>query len=382
MNGQVEKPHEAVEVSAATALLEYETDGHGLAQLLADGRIDPDEICAITGKTEGHGDDETSRSAAITTVRRFLNDHSTMTPDQIKQIPIVLSCGGIGILAPHLVVYTRRRVPPPVGAEPSLVIGCAHSQAVRPEWMGRRAMVGAVADSVALAAADAGISAPEAEYVLTKSRALYPEDIAEARTRGIEVSPYPYELLVQKSSGCAALGVRLALEGIEPPGDGEIGLRHDLWTSRASSSCGREDPRTSVVLFGNSPKAAGRLRIGQATLEDLLDVGALRRALTSAGATVPVGPLPEEIRRRIVAVYAKVGAPPNGRLRGRRQVHEPENPFYEAELKVAVAGMLAAELRDTVLYISGTAMHQGPPGGGSVAVVYDHMPEILDNHRY
>jgi simple sugar transport system permease protein len=96
----------------------------------------------------------------------------------------------------------------------------------------------------------------------------------------------------------------------------------------------------------------------------------------AAGATIPEGPLREAVRRRIVAVYAKVGAPPDGRLRGRRQVQVSENPFYEAELKVAVAGMLAAQLRDTVLYISGTAMHQGPPGGGSVAVIYDNSPEL------
>jgi cyanuric acid amidohydrolase len=372
----MEEPREAIEVSAATVMLEYETDDRGLAQLLADGRVVPDEICAITGKTEGHGDDETSRAAAIASVRRFLGEHSSMSDAQIDHIPMVLSCGGVGILAPNLVVYSRRRVLAAPDPAPSLVIGCAHSEAVRPEWMGRRAMADAVADGVRRAAADAGIDARDAEYVMTKSRALYPEDIEEARGRGVEVSPYPPELLVPKSSGCAALGVRWALEGIEPPADAEIGLRGELWSSRASSSCGREDPRTSVVLFGNSTAAAGHLRIGQATLEDLLDIGALRRALTAAGAAVPEGPLPEAVRRRIVAVYAKVGTPEGGRLRGRRQVQETENPFYQAELKAAVAGMLAAELQDTVLYISGTAMHQGPPGGGSVAVVYDHSPHL------
>ena len=55
----------------------------------------------------------------------------------------------------------------------------------------------------------------------------------------------------------------------------------------------------------------------------------------------------------------------------RRQVIE--NPHYVNELKSAVTGMFSAWLQDNMIYLSAYATHQGPPGGGTVAVVVDHV---------
>jgi cyanuric acid amidohydrolase len=71
----------------------------------------------------------------------------------------------------------------------------------------------------------------------------------------------------------------------------------------------------------------------------------------------------------VIAVYVKIGPSPDGLLRGRRQV--VDNPGYGNELKAAVAGMFAGFLQDNLVYISGSATHQGPAGGGTLAVVVD-----------
>ncbi|OKI51511.1 ring-opening amidohydrolase [Micromonospora sp. CB01531] len=358
-------------VEAFPVPLEHESDTTALVQLVTEGRLRPDEICAVTGKTEGNRPGENSRAAAIGAVRRFLEEHSDLGADRIARIPMVFSSGGVGILAPHVVVYAKRAWDGPVGPEPRLAIGTAQSAPIRPEWVGHPAMVEHVADAVRAAARDAGIDPSDAEYVLTKSRGLQPEDLEDAQQRGHEISPFEPRLAVPKTSGAAALGVAVAVDHLEMPADGDIGTNLDLWTDRVSSSAGREHRETQVVLLGNTTAAGGRLRVGRSVMTDLLDVDSLHRALRAAGLSVNGAPLAPDQRERIVAVYVKIGTPIGARLRGRRQVHNAENPNYMNELKAAVGGMFAAALQDTVLYISSGAVHQGPPGGGTVAVVVD-----------
>lgn len=365
----------ATAIQVHTAPLEHESDISALAKLVADGRIRPEEICAVTGKTEGNYPGENSRGAALSAFRTFLSEKSTLTDEQIASIPVVLSSGGVGILAPHLQVYTRTAWDGPVSGEPRLVLGSAMSEPMKPEWIGHLPMVSKVAETVRAAAANAGIDPIDAAYVLIKTYGLQAADIAEAAARGVEVVPFEGALVPRKVNGAASLAVAVAVDGLPLPSDDEIATNLDLWTGKASASVGREDPRTHVLLFGNSTDAGGYLRVGQSVMTDLLDIQALHRALRAAGLDVDDGqPLCAEVRRRIAAVYVKMGTPVGARLRGRRQVHEGENPTYGGELKAAVAGMYSAFLQDTILYISSAATHQGPAGGGTVAVVVDHTP--------
>ena len=77
----------------------------------------------------------------------------------------------------------------------------------------------------------------------------------------------------------------------------------------------------------------------------------------------------EENRKRVVAVYVKFAFPPGGKLRGRRQI--VENPEYGNQVKAAIGGMFASVLQDNLVWISASATHQGPAGGGTVAAVID-----------
>lgn len=352
-----------------TALLEHETDVSAIEAMINDGRLDPSTIVAVTGKVEGNTPGENSRGNAMNAVRSLLTGRAKLTENQVAQIPFVLSSGGVGILSPHLAIYTRTPWEGPVG-EPRLVLGTALSEPILPEWVGRKRIVQEVADTVRRAAEQAGIAPQEAEYVLTKNRGVSNADIQEAAARGVHIEPFDRKHATAQTTGGSALGIAVATGAISMPEESSIGFDGSLYSSVASCSAGNENDRSQVVLLGNSTQAGGSLRVGHAVMNDLLDVPALHRALRAAGMDIADGAiLSSEQRARVKALYVKVGTPIGGRLRGRRQVHQGQNPAYYNELKAAVAGAYSAFMQDTIMYISNAAFHQGPEGGGTVAVV-------------
>jgi barbiturase len=364
----------SVAVDAFTVPLEHSRDVSGLARLVAEGRLVPDEVVAVTGKTEGCAPGETSRLDAYHAICGFLRDHGTRPQRELEQLPMVFTSGGVGILSPHVVIYTRYPAPPAADNTPRLAIGTARSKVFRPEWTGTSRVIEVTADAVRDAAADAAIKPSDAEYVVGKAYHYSQEELEAARAAGHAIPLFDDHELFRKTSGSAGLGIGAAVEGLEVPNGKEVGVRMDLWSGRASASANAwesvgDGPHTQVILLGNRAGSGGRLRVGHAVINDLLDVEALPRALRRAGMDIGTGPLTPEQRTRVIAVYVKIGGPPASRLRGRRQV--VENPHYGTEVKAAIAGMFSAWLQDNLLYISGSATHQGPPGGGTLAVVVE-----------
>ncbi|WP_170184133.1 ring-opening amidohydrolase [Glutamicibacter uratoxydans] len=352
-----------------TAPLEHESDTTVLSQLISDGVIDPAQIVAVTGKVEGNTPGENSRGNAMDAVRRLLTGAAKLPEEHVAQIPFVLSSGGVGILSPHLAVYTRSPWEGPVG-ESRLVLGTALSDPILPEWVGRRQTVEQVAATVHRAAQQAGIAPEDAEYVLTKNRGVSAADIQEAAARGVRIEPFDRAHATAQTTGGAALGIAVATGAIAMPDESAIGFDGSLYSPVASCSAGNENERSQVVLLGNSAAAGGSLRVGHAVMHDLLDITALHRALRSAGMDIADGAILSPAQRaRVKALYVKVGTPIEGRLRGRRQVHQGQNPAYFNELKAAVAGAYSVFMQDTIMYISNAAFHQGPEGGGTVAAI-------------
>src|SRR6185312_4899652 len=254
-------------------------------------------------------------------------------------------------------------------------MGVARSELIRPEWMATSQIIEANAAAVRAAAADAGIDARAVEYVVGK--AYYPSkvDFAAARAAGRSIPELDDRTLFRKASGGAGLGVAVAADGLALPTADELGSRMELWSAKVAVSAnerelsGDEGAQTQLMAFGNRTGAGGRLRIGHSAMNDTLDIDALPRALRRAGLDVGPGPLSPEQSRRVVAVYVKFSLPPGGRLRGRRQI--AENPQYDNQVKSALGGMFSAILQDNLVWISGSATHQGPPGGGTVAAIVD-----------
>src|SRR6201987_5375070 len=134
-------------------------DVAGLQDLIAQGRIDPESILAILGKTEGNGGvNDFTREYAVAALCAALAPHLDLPPHAVEQkIAFVMSGGTEGVLSPHLTVFTRSDVEARQDAAISgrrLSIGMAQTRDFLPEELGRAAQIGETAKTVAAAMAD------------------------------------------------------------------------------------------------------------------------------------------------------------------------------------------------------------------------------------
>ena len=73
---------------------------------------------------------------------------------------------------------------------------------------------------------------------------------------------------------------------------------------------------------------------------------------------------------RIVQVLAKADPSPDGMLRGFRHTMLDDTDISATRhVRAAVGGMIASLIGCPAAFVSGGAEHQGPPGGGPVAVI-------------
>jgi cyanuric acid amidohydrolase len=281
-----------------------------------------------------------------------------------------MSGGTEGGLSPHFLVLAVREVPMP--ASNALAIGVGFTPDFQPEEIGRMAQLRATAEAVRAAMAEAGITDPaEVHYVQVKCPLITSAKVAEAAARGQSVATHETYASMGLSRGAAALGVGLALGEIAPAAlsDAVIGADWSLHSGRASCSAGVELERCEVIVLGNSPAWAGDLRIGHDVMADALDFGAVQRALHSVGLAAP-GQLDAAQRPRLVAVLAKAEPSSTGSIRGLRHIMNDDSDINATRhARALVGGVIAAAVGRTDLFVSGGAEHQGPDGGGPVAVI-------------
>jgi cyanuric acid amidohydrolase len=331
-----------------------------LAAAIASGEVDPATIVAIVGKTEGNGCvNDFTRGYATLSLKLLLAESLKCAPSEIdKRVAIVMSGGTEGGLAPHLLVFCRE--PATAAASgPRLAIGVGLTRAFAPEEIGRAPQIAATSEAVASAMADAGIaSAGDVHFVQIKCPLLTKERIEEAARRGAPVATEDTYHSMALSRGASALGVAVAL-GEVPVAATEAAICRDwsLFSRVASTSAGVELLRNEVVVLGNSAGWAGDLLIDHDVMKDAIDADAARRLLGRLGGEV-------------VAVLAKAEAAPSGEIRGRRHTMLDDSDIHSTRhARALVGGVLAGVIGDTMLYVSGGAEHQGPAGGGPVAII-------------
>jgi len=104
-------------------------------------------------------------------------------------------------------------------------------------------------------------------------------------------------------------------------------------------------------------------------MQDAIDLEAVIEALESAGMKVDKLPTPEQ-RKRIVNVLAKAEASTTGEVRGRRNTMLTDSDInHTRHARAVVNAVIAAVVHDPMVYVSGGGEHQGPDGGGPVAVI-------------
>ena len=77
-------------------------------------------------------------------------------------------------------------------------------------------------------------------------------------------------------------------------------------------------------------------------------------------------------RAKVVALFGKAEASASGTLRGLRHTMLNDSDISSTRhARAFVAGALASVVGHAEIYVSGGAEHQGPDGGGPVAVIVD-----------
>src|SRR5712691_6521042 len=306
-------------IEVAKVELKTVQDASGLEELIAAGKFGADEVVAVIGKTEGNGGvNDFTRILADQAFRRVLLKRGTRSEAAIHDVPMVWSGGCDGVITPHATVFARNDKSGPAGAA-RLAIGTAMSAELKPEDIGRPAMVEKVAAAVTAAMRDAGIAdAADVHYVQTKTPLLTVESVRDAEARGHHVACEVHDSM-GVSNGTTALGIAVALGEIAMPRAEQICKDLDLYSSVASCSSGVELTRAQIVLLGNKAGAGGRYHIGHAVMRDAIDIDGIYDAIRNAGLELPDRPRAADLRGRVVNCFIKSEADHRGTLRGRRQ---------------------------------------------------------------
>ncbi|MEO3473264.1 ring-opening amidohydrolase [Roseomonas sp. CAU 1739] len=345
-------------------------DVSGVAGLIDGGAVDAAAIVAILGKTEGNGCvNDFTRAYAVQALSVMLAGRLETTPEDVAaRIAMVMSGGTEGGLSPHFLIVSMAETDAP--ATGALAIGIAFTRDFAPEEIGRMAQVEATAEAVRAAMAHGDLD--DVHYVQVKCPLLTSERIAEAEARGATVATHDTYRSMGLSRGASALGVALALGEVPAAALSEavIGMDTALFSDCASCSAGVELTRNEVVVFGNSASWAGDLTIAHAVMRDGIDLPAIQAALRGAGLDPGAGQLTTGQAARVVALLAKAEPSTNGRIRGNRHIMNDDSDINATRhARALVGGVAAAAVGRTDLFISGGAEHQGPDGGGPLAVI-------------
>lgn len=350
-------------------------DASELEKLIDEGVFEADRIIAIIGKTEGNGGvNDYTRIIADRAFREVIQAKGTRSAQDVGQIPIVWSGGTDGVISPHATIFATLPEDKTVKTdEPRLSVGFAMSERLLPEEIGYVAMVKKVADAVKAAMGEAGITDPaDVHYVQTKTPLLTIHTIRDAKSRGKKVWTEHTHESMDLSNGVTALGIAVALGEIEMPSDEDVMHNRELFSAVASCSSGVELDQAQVVVVGNVRGIGGKYRIGHSVMKDALDADGIWDAIRSAGLELPERPHTSDLDDRLVNVFLKCEASQDGTVRGRRNAMlDDSDVHWHRQIKAAVGGVTAAVTGDPAVFVSVSAAHQGPEGGGPVAAIVD-----------
>lgn len=350
-------------------------DASELSKLIDEGVFEADRIIAIIGKTEGNGGvNDYTRIIADRAFREVIQARGTRSNKDVGQIPIVWSGGTDGVISPHATIFaTLPQDKTTKSDEPRLSVGFAMSERLLPEEIGYVSMITKVADAVRAAMGEAGITDPaDVHYVQTKTPLLTIHTIRDAKSRGKEVWTEHTHESMDLSNGVTALGIAVALGEIEMPTDADVMKNRELYSAVASCSSGVELDQAQVVVVGNVRGIGGNYRIGHAVMEDALDSDGIWDAIRNAGLDLPERPRTSDIDGRLVNVFLKCEVSQDGEVRGRRNAMlDDSDVHWHRQIKAAVGGVAASVTGDPAVFVSVSAAHQGPEGGGPVAAIVD-----------
>src|SRR5262245_16754411 len=324
------------------------SDVSGLAALIDAGKVDPATIVAVLGKTEGNGlVNDYTRGYLTQSLKLLLGEHA--------ERPLYIFSGGTeGVLSPHYVVFSVDRNGPIGSADrgKSLGIGCARTRVMQPAEIGTRAQVSAVHGAV--------------REAMRQAR-LEPSEVAFGQVKGpLDPAAKDPNRSMALSRVAGAFGVGLALGEISGEfAESDFLQKLSLYSPRASCSSGIEVRVNEVMVLGNSAAWSGPLSIASRPMRDALDLDMVLGVLADLG--VPRTP---EGLARVRAAMVKGEPDASGAVRGHRHTMLTDGDMNaQRHIRGALGGLVGGVLGDGRIFVSGGAEHQGPPGGGLIAVI-------------
>jgi len=353
-------------------------DLSALAALLDAGTLRAEEVVAVIGKTEGNGGvNDFTRGYFTQSLMALLARRTGRAAEALqREIPCVLSGGTEGVLSPHYVVFARHGrpggAPDGRGTAAALAIGTAFSAPLPAQDVGRWAQVRSVAGAVRAAMRDAGIEhAQDVAFVQLKCPCVTSARARAAAAAGQAVRTADPGRSMAFARAAGAFGVAVALGELPDEPALEAAMLDDFrhHSPRASVSSGVEVEANEVIVLGHSAGWQGTLRMGCAPMRDALDIGAVSEALRPLGlAAAPQ--LPAADAARLAGVFVKCEPDRRGTVRGARHTMLDDTDIdAQRHIRGAVGGLVAGVLGDTRIFVSGGAEHQGPDGGGLIAVI-------------
>ena len=349
------------------------------------GTLDPTSVVAAIGKTPGNGlvNDYTRGFLTLALSELLATRTGRDRADIVRRVPFIFSGGVEGILTPHVALFceTAAKTSATGSRSPRLAIGTALSRPLEPAEIGTEAQIALAADSVRVAMRNAGIQNPgEVHFVQVKAPCLQGDTIAAARASGQRIRVTNPSNSMAYSRAASAFGVARALNELPKERLSEDALLSDfqVFSSVASTSAGVEISGLEVVVLGNSPNWSGDHVIAHRPLHDALDIAGFHAVARNLGLTADPQVQDTE-RERIAAILVKCEPSRDGRIRG-----EPHTMWNDGDIdaqrhiRAAVGALAAGVFGDTRIFVSGGAEHQGPDGGGLVAlIVRAPKPEIV-----
>ncbi|KLN54927.1 ring-opening amidohydrolase [Variovorax paradoxus] len=353
-------------------------DLSALAALFDEGAIEPAQVVAVIGKTEGNGGvNDFTRGYFTQTLMSLLAARlGRPAAELLRELPCILSGGTEGVLSPHYVVFARSGRPTAdaaAGPGPgALAIGTAVSAPLPAQHVGRWAQVASVAAAVREAMRGAGIArAEDVAFVQVKCPCVTAARAQAAAAAGHTVLTADSGRSMAAARAAGAFGVAIALGELpdDPALEAAMLVDFERFCRRASISSGVEVEANEVIVLGHSAAWEGTLRMACAPMRDALDIGAVAEALRPLGMNA-APQLGAADAARVAAVFVKCEPDRRGHVRGARHTMLDDTDINaQRHIRGAVGGMVAGVLGDARIFVSGGAEHQGPDGGGLVAVI-------------
>jgi cyanuric acid amidohydrolase len=306
---------------------------------------------------------------------------STVWEPRIPRDAVTVFSGGTeGVLCPH-VTFIVRAHDADADTSTGLLAAVGHTRALQPHEIGSPDHARIVATTVKAMMTDLGVHDGDVELVLIKCPLLTSAKLESIRAAGREpITTDTYESMA-KSRYASAIGIAAALgEVADTQIEASLLLPQQpgttAWSAKASCSSGAELDDNHILILASDPAAAAaaatpRTSTGEKTRRLLRIISRPMQDAIDASAVLALLSRVKEERGEVVQLFAKAEADPRGTIRGNRHTMNTDSDIHGTRhARAAVGGLLAGLVGDTQLYVSGGAEGQGPPGGGSLCVVY------------